>query len=424
MRVLHVYRTYFPETQGGLEEVIRQICLNTRRHGVVSRVLCASPSIRPRVVRRKEAAVYRSRLNVEIASCDLSFQALGLFRRMLKWADVVHYHFPWPFADMLHFAARVRSPTVLTYHSDIVRQRVLAALYSPLMLRFLRSMDRIVCTSPNYFATSPVLQRFEDKVEILPIGLDPDSYPSPERAEVAAERARYGEGFFLFIGVLRYYKGLHILLEAIQGAPYRVVIVGSGPTEAELKKQARDLRLNNVAFAGQVSDRTKVALIELSRAVVFPSSMRSEAFGVTLLEGCYAGQAADFHGGRFGHQPCQCGRRDGSSGDAGVAQGTARSDGPLASLSSPSAHHGRGCAQSLRATVQRPPDGATATLASTRRSPTTTGRTPNRQCRRLGRDSAVGQGRSARTCASRSTVGPSTTPIPVSASTPTRCSPA
>ena len=290
MRVLHVYRTYFPETQGGLEEVIRQICLNTRRHGVVSRVLCASPSIRPRVVRRKEAAVYRSRLNVEIASCDLSFQALGLFRRMLKWADVVHYHFPWPFADMLHFAARVRSPTVLTYHSDIVRQRVLAALYSPLMLRFLRSMDRIVCTSPNYFATSPVLQRFEDKVEILPIGLDPDSYPSPERAEVAAERARYGEGFFLFIGVLRYYKCLHILLEAIQGAPYRVVIVGSGPTEAELKKQARDLRLNNVAFTGQVSDRTKVALIELSRAVVFPSYMRSEAFGVTLLEGAMRGK--------------------------------------------------------------------------------------------------------------------------------------
>ena len=285
MRVLHVYRTYFPETQGGLEEVIRQICLNTRRHGVESRVLCVSPSVSPRVVRRPEAVVYRSKLHVEVASCSVSLQALPMFRRLLKWADVVHYHFPWPFADVLHFAARVRLPAVVTYHSDIVRQRFLAQLYRPLMTRFFKAVERIVCTSPNYFATSSVLRRFEDRVDIVPIGLDPASYPAVVQSEVDVARAEYGEGFFLFIGVLRYYKCLHILLDAIQGAPYRVVIVGSGPTEAELKRQAADLRLDNVVFAGQVSDETKVALIELSRGVVFPSYMRSEAFGVTLLEG-------------------------------------------------------------------------------------------------------------------------------------------
>ena len=285
MRVLHVYRTYFPQTQGGLEEVIRQICLNTRRHGVESRVLCISPSVQPRVVRREEAVVFRSQLHIEIASCSVSLQALPMFRRLLGWAQVVHYHFPWPFADVLHFAARVRLPTVLTYHSDIVRQRMLAALYAPLMTRFLKSVDRIVCTSPNYFASSAVLPRFEDNVEIVPIGLEPKSYPHAAPEHLARVRDRYGEGFFLFIGVLRYYKCLHILLDALQGAPYRAVIVGSGPTEAELKKQARDLKLNNVTFAGQVSDEIKVALIDLCRAVVFPSYIRAEAFGVTLLEG-------------------------------------------------------------------------------------------------------------------------------------------
>ncbi len=290
MRVLHVYRTYFPQTQGGLEEVIRQICLNTRRRGVESRVLCVSPSIRPRVVRRDEAVVYRSQLHAEIASCSFSLQALGMFRRLLKWADVVHYHFPWPFADLLHFAARVRTPTVLTYHSDIVRQRLLAYLYSPLMKRFLKSVDRIVCTSPNYFASSSVLPRFGDNVDVVPIGLDPASYPSVVDDHIREVRAKYGEGFFLFIGVLRYYKCLHILLDAIKGAPYRVVIVGSGPTEAELKKQARSLGLTNVIFAGQVSDQTKVGLIKLCRGVVFPSYLRAEAFGVTLLEGAMYGK--------------------------------------------------------------------------------------------------------------------------------------
>ena len=290
MRVLQVYRTYFPETQGGLEETIRQICLNTRDHGVSSRVLCVSPSTQPRVVRREEAAVYRSRRHLEVASCSFSLQALPMLRRLLRWADVVHYHFPWPFADVLHFAAGVCAPTVLTYHSDIVRQRFLALLYAPLMRRFLGDMDRIVCTSPNYLATSKVLPRFEGKVDVVPIGLTPSSYPRPTSAQVAAARARYGEGFFLFVGVLRYYKCVHVLLDALQGAPYRAVIVGSGPLEGALKRQAADLGLTNVEFAGAVCDLTKVALIQLSRGVVFPSYFRSEAFGVTLLEGAMQGR--------------------------------------------------------------------------------------------------------------------------------------
>ena len=290
MRVLQVYRTYFPQTQGGLEETIRQICLNTRPHGVASRVLCASPNTEPRVVRREEAAVYRSRLHLEVASCSFSLEALPMLRRLLGWADLVHYHFPWPFADVLHFAANVRTPTVLTYHSDIVRQRILGKLYAPLMARFLRDVDRIVCTSPNYLATSKVLARYKEKVDVVPIGLAPSSYPNPSAVEIQATRARYGEGFFLFVGVLRYYKCVHVLLDALQGAPYRAIIVGSGPLEGALKRQAASLGLKNVEFVGPVCDRTKVALMQLCRGVVFPSYFRSEAFGVTLLEGAMQGK--------------------------------------------------------------------------------------------------------------------------------------
>jgi rhamnosyl/mannosyltransferase len=104
-------------------------------------------------------------------------------------------------------------------------------------------------------------------------------------------RARYGQDFFLFVGVLRYYKGLHILLDAIKGAPYRVVIVGAGPVEAELKAQAQRLGLDNVTFAGFLPDQEKMALFQLCRAVVFPSYLRSEAFGVTLLEGAMNARA-------------------------------------------------------------------------------------------------------------------------------------
>ena len=50
MKVLHVYRTYFPDSQGGLEEAIRQICLNTQSEGVESRVFFLSKNPRPKLV--------------------------------------------------------------------------------------------------------------------------------------------------------------------------------------------------------------------------------------------------------------------------------------------------------------------------------------------------------------------------------------
>jgi rhamnosyl/mannosyltransferase len=168
-----------------------------------------------------------------------------------------------------------------------VRQQFLLSVYRPLMSRYLNAMNLIVATSPNYFATSEVLNDYAQKVEVIPIGLDEPSYPAmhEQTRDLAAARQKYGEDFFLFVGVLRYYKGLHILLDAMQGASHRVVIVGSGPVEYELRQQAQRLGLSNVIFAGFVSDREKMALFRLCRAVVFPSYLRSEAFGVTLLEG-------------------------------------------------------------------------------------------------------------------------------------------
>lgn len=290
MRVLHVYRTFFPDTQGGLEEVVRQICKNTVELGVESRVFCLSPNPEPAVIEYDGISVYRAKSHVEIASCGMSFSALSMFKELVEWADLIHYQFPWPFEDMLHLVAGVKKPTVLTYQSDIVRQQGFLKLYRPLKRLFLGKMDALVATSPNYARTSEVLQRYSDKVEVIPIGVDEGSYPVAKQQDIDEMRNRVGEGFFLFIGVLRYYKGLHILLDALKDSDLPVVIAGSGPEEQALKAQAAELGLKNVQFLGRVSDEEKVALITLSRAIVFPSHLRSEAFGVTLLEGAMNGK--------------------------------------------------------------------------------------------------------------------------------------
>jgi glycosyltransferase involved in cell wall biosynthesis len=290
MHVLHVYRTYFPYTQGGLEEVIRQICKNTLEHGIESRVFTLSPRPYPEVLMRQEAEVHSFHRTFEVASCGISVGSLKGFKQLVDWADIVHYHFPWPFADLLHFFGRVSRPAVVTYHSDIIRQKSLLRLYTPLMRAFLDRVDVIVPTSENYCATSKELQRYSGKVEVIPIGLDDGGYPDVSEHELSSTRKRVGEDFFLFVGVLRYYKGLHILLDALSDTSLRCVIVGAGPAEDALKRQASSLGLDNVKFLGYVGDTEKVALMRLCRAVVCPSHLRSEAFGVMLLEGAMHGK--------------------------------------------------------------------------------------------------------------------------------------
>jgi len=290
MRVLHFYKTYFPDSVGGVEQVIRQMCVGTGRLGITNQVLSLSRDRHLAPFDYEGHTVHRMPLNFEVASNAVSVQAIGKLARMAADADVVHYHFPWPFMDMAHFLARIAKPTVVTYHSDIVRQKALLKLYEPLRRRFLESVDTIVATSPNYLASSAVLDRYRDKTRVITFGLDRSSYPEPDQARLDHWRARVGPKFFLFVGVLRYYKGLHILLDAMAGTDYPVVIVGAGPIEAELKARARRLGLKRVQFVGAVNDLDKAALLKLSYAVAFPSHLRSEAFGISLLEGAMYGK--------------------------------------------------------------------------------------------------------------------------------------
>lgn len=292
LKVLHFFKVYLPESVGGVEQVIYQLCESSARFDVQGEVLALSdhPSAQPLMVGAHR--VHQVRRDFSLASTGVSWQAIGKLRELAEQADVIHYHFPWPFMDIAHFLANIRKPNVVTYHSDIIRQKNLLRFYRPLMRRFLQQTDRIIVTSPNYFATSSILGEFKDKVSVIPIGLDRASYPAANKETLDRWSERLGdERFFLFIGVMRYYKGLHILLKALQGTSLKVVIVGAGPLERELRRQAEALCVeSNLVFLGRVDEADKIALLELCYGVVFPSHLRSEAFGISLLEGAMFGK--------------------------------------------------------------------------------------------------------------------------------------
>ncbi|HEN3647826.1 TPA: glycosyltransferase family 4 protein, partial [Yersinia enterocolitica] len=273
-----------------MEQVIFQLCEGGASKGIDSTVL--SLSKRSGIINKKIGThtVYCSPVNFEAASTPFSFQAIKDFKKLAQQSDIIHYHFPFPFMDMVHFISGINKPTVVSYHSDIVKQKNILKIYTPLMNLFLGSVSRIVAASPNYVATSATLKKFSRKVSVIPYGLDEDSYPTPLPERIDFWKSKFGTRFFLFIGAFRYYKGLHILIEAAKNSSYPIVIVGAGPIESELKKQAEKLDIQNIYFLGAVSDEDKASLLSLCYAVVFPSHLRSEAFGITLLEGAMYGK--------------------------------------------------------------------------------------------------------------------------------------
>lgn len=283
MRVLHVFKTYLPESFTGIERVIWEIAEGTARFGVRNHVFYLSDSPAPRPMRIGRHWAHTARRDLDIASTPLGFCALGNFRALAGQVDVVHYHFPWPMMDIFHLAGRVRTPSVVTYHSDIVRQKTLLRIYEPIMHRFLKSVDRIVATSPNYIESSPVLAAYRDKTGMIPIGLNP-LHLETLLPEQQAWKKRLPPRFFLFVGAPRYYKGLPFLIEAACTCGLPVVLAGEGEFNFQVLPP-------NVTLLGKVSDEDKMALLALCEAFVFPSHLRSEAFGVALLEAAFAGKA-------------------------------------------------------------------------------------------------------------------------------------
>lgn len=289
MKVLHFYKAFGGKERGGVAHFITHLAHVTAPLGVNHSVLSLEREPQPPRA-TPDYVQYQAKESFRLASTSVSFSAIREFSRLAAEADVLHYHFPWPYMDVAHFLARPRKPSIVTYHSDIVRQRFFNQLYQPLMKRFLGSVDAIVATSPNYLASSPVLARFREKTQVIALGIDEALYPTPLADRVEALRHRFGERFFLFVGVLRYYKGLHFLMQALAGCDWPVVIAGGGPERDRLRALAESLGVKTVHFIGEVSEQEKMNLLQACHAFVFPSHLRSEAFGISLLESCMLGK--------------------------------------------------------------------------------------------------------------------------------------
>jgi rhamnosyl/mannosyltransferase len=94
----------------------------------------------------------------------------------------------------------------------------------------------------------------------------------------------------VYVGQIRPYKGLPVLLRAADGlADTRLWVIGDGHQASRSHALAASLNVSDLAFWGHVPDDRMVELLQQAHVVVLPSVTRSEAFGIVLLEGMAAG---------------------------------------------------------------------------------------------------------------------------------------
>ena len=281
MKILHVYRTCYPETKGGLEQAIRYICKGSSEQGIQNTILTLGDEHKEYTFEGSKIIVVKK--DFEVSSNGFSFRLIRKFRQLSKQHDVIHYQYPWPTGDLLSLFAP-KKPSLVSYQSDIVKQKLLKKIYFPLEQYFLSHVDRIVASSPQYAQTSQNLIKHKTKVDVIPLAIDASTYPEVDEKLLNEWKNKAGSEFFLFVGVLRYYKGLKYLLEAAKLNGLPVVIAGDGPERASLEAYIKQHNLSNIKMVGFISEQDKVALHTLSKAFVFPSHLRSEAFGISLVE--------------------------------------------------------------------------------------------------------------------------------------------
>lgn len=292
MKILHLYKDYWPVV-GGIENHVRLLAEHQAAAGHEVTVLVTSQTHQTQVEQANGVQVIKAARLATVASTPLSL-SLPLRLAALQ-PEIVHLHFPYPLGEMSQLFVGRAKGLVLTYHSDIIRQRGWLRLYRPWMHRILARTNRIIAATPNYVESSETLQRYRDKCAIIPFGIDLERFRQPNAdqacaAQVALRALRGGAPLLLFVGVLRYYKGLTYLLEAMPQVRAHLLIVGEGPLGADLRRQAEALGLGDrVTFVGRVSDEALPAYYAAAHAFVLPACERSEAFGLVQVEALASG---------------------------------------------------------------------------------------------------------------------------------------
>jgi Glycosyltransferase len=284
--ITHLFKTYFPDTQGGLEEAIRQIGKYALKEGYDVKVISVSHNPNNQYLDGIKCVSYKNDLN--ISTMPISFKLVKDFWKIIDETDIIQIHSPYPFVELLTLFHKISKPIILTYHAEIVGRDFFVKCYYPFYKKLFTKVNVIVPTSLNLAKSTPILDYYPDKIYPINLWLDQERFLRlDEPLEEFKEFVLQLGDFALFVGVLRRYKGLSTLLDAAKNIKRNIVIVGKGPEMLNLKNRIISEKISNIFLLGYQSDENIAFLLKKCSFFVLPSSTRGECFGQVLLEASY-----------------------------------------------------------------------------------------------------------------------------------------
>ena len=269
-KVFHLYKTFYPYSHGGVEKYIDSI-MNSNSHFDHYLISIGDENLsNAKKIIFKKTFSYSS----DIFSLDLiNF----ILKNIDKEKDIIHLHSPWPTME-LFFCFFNYKKIIITYHSDIIRQKFVNFFYKFANIYFLKNkVKKIIVTSKIYSSTSKILNKIpDDLIQVLPIGIaDIKNFNDLDLIEDC--RSNY----VIFIGSNRTYKGIPLLKKIIDTENKKFILIGSNLLDFK--------KYNNVQVYENIDEEKKIELISKSSFLLMTSTSRNEAFGIVLIEALRSG---------------------------------------------------------------------------------------------------------------------------------------
>jgi len=271
---------FYPPYRGGMETHLETLSQELRKTTDV-KVLVANDCWKTTETIQDGVPVTRLGTCCSISSAPVCPSLVTRLRN--DDSDIVHIHLPNPTAIVAYLASSHRGHLVLTYHSDVVRQKHLERAFRPILLNAIRRSSAVICSSPNYIESSPILREFRHLCRVIPLGIRVESFDRYDPAAVDRIRREHGPAIVLAVGRLVYYKGLEYLIRAMSTVDAKLLIIGCGPLREQLEKEVERLGFESrVTLMGEIDDI--VPYYHAADVFVLPSIARTEAFGIVQLE--------------------------------------------------------------------------------------------------------------------------------------------
>lgn len=286
MKILHIGK-YYPPVRGGIEKVSFDLVESLNKMGYQADILCFNDSKKTEIDFNRGYQIHRSSILTSAFSSPLSSSIFRSIKKLFRQYDIIHLHVPNPMGAIALQSVPFKGKIIVHWHSDIIKQQFLKKIYRPLQDKLLRRADKIIVTSPNYLEGSNCLKKYKTKCEIIPLGISNDDLPINEQFRKELNDLYQNKKIILSIGRLIYYKGFEYLIDAAKKLPddYIILIGGTGILKEQLIKQITDNHLGNkVKLLGDIPFDHLGEYYRRSDAYCLPSTERSEAFGVVLIE--------------------------------------------------------------------------------------------------------------------------------------------